>query len=169
MKSRTLLAWLVKAAGRTRRVDEPRERARLYRRRSRRAAARACPAGVGALSSTNSRWDFTIWNGCAILRLVLIGAYQLLDKRMLMDDGRLKKARNPKVIRFTISLDDNINARLEHIADKLGQNKASTAATLMAVGINVFEPLLSIGVQQYVEQAVEDKSKQLVEDVQRLS
>lgn len=87
----------------------------------------------------------------------------------IMPAGDGRKARNPKVIRFTISLDDVMNARLEHIADRLGQNKATTAAMLTAVGINVFEPLLMVGVQQYVEQAVEDKSKQLVEDVKKAS
>lgn len=82
-------------------------------------------------------------------------------------DGQ--KARNPKVIRFTISLDETVNKRLEHIADRLGQNKATTAAMLTAIGVNVFEPLLMVGVQQYVEQAVEDKSKQLVEDIKTAS
>lgn len=76
-----------------------------------------------------------------------------------------QKARNPKVIRFTISLDDEINKRLEHIADRIGQNKATTAAMLTAIGVNVFEPLLMVGVQQYVEQAMEDKSNQLLDDV----
>ncbi len=81
----------------------------------------------------------------------------------------MPNARNPKVARFTVNLEESINTRLEHVADRLGQNKASTAAMLMAIGLNVFEPLLMIGVQQYVEQAVEDKSKQLVEDVKKLS
>lgn len=79
------------------------------------------------------------------------------------------RARNPKVIRFTVSLDENINARLEHIADKVGQNKASTAAMLLAVGVNVFEPLILVGVQKFVEQAVEEKSQQLVSDVEAAS
>jgi hypothetical protein len=74
-------------------------------------------------------------------------------------------ARNPKVAQFTVRVDETINERVNAIADRMGQNKATVAAMLIAAGLNLFEPLMGIGVSSYVEQASKDKTRQLADDV----
>lgn len=76
--------------------------------------------------------------------------------------------RNPKVARFTLSVDVNINRRLEAVADKLGQNKATIAGVLMALGLNVVEPVLQLGLDKYVDQAVEEKTAEVSDLLQGL-
>ena len=76
-----------------------------------------------------------------------------------------QKARNPKVAQFTVRVDEGINLRVNAVADRMGQNKATVAAMLIAVGLNIFEPMMGVGMDKYVDQALGDKSKQLADDV----
>lgn len=74
-------------------------------------------------------------------------------------------ARNPKVAQFTVRVDEGINERVNAVADRMGQNKATVAAMLIAAGLNIFEPLMGVGMQKYVDLAFDDKAKQLADDV----
>lgn len=86
----------------------------------------------------------------------------------MTEESRLG-ARNPKVVRFTISLDETVNRRLEVVADRLGQNKGTTAATLMALGLTIFEPLLQIGLEKYENEAIADKSGEVAQAIRQLT
>jgi len=48
-------------------------------------------------------------------------------------------ARNPKVAKFSISLAEQINERLESLADAAGMNKATMASQAVAIGVNFLE------------------------------
>lgn len=74
-------------------------------------------------------------------------------------------ARNPKVAQFTVRVDEVINDRVNAVADRMGQNKATVAAMLIAAGLNIFEPMMGVGMAPYVEQAFDDKKKQLLGDI----
>lgn len=51
-------------------------------------------------------------------------------------------ARNPKEQRIMMRVADQLNTRLERLADSLGQNKSSMAALCMALGMNTLETLV---------------------------
>lgn len=74
-------------------------------------------------------------------------------------------ARNPKTAKFTVNLASDINDRLEALADHAGANKGTMAAMCLSAGINILERAFLIGVQPYVDQAVNDKSQQFASDV----
>ena len=74
-------------------------------------------------------------------------------------------ARNPKVAQFTVRVDEGINDRVNAVADRMGQNKATVAAMLIAAGLNIFEPIMGIGMSSYIDQAFADKSRQMANDV----
>lgn len=74
-------------------------------------------------------------------------------------------ARNPKVAQFTVRVDEGINDRINAVADRMGQNKATVAAMLIAAGLNIFEPMMGIGMAPYIEQAFTEKKAQLLGDV----
>lgn len=74
-------------------------------------------------------------------------------------------ARNRKVAKFTVNLADEVNVRLERLADASGSNKSTMAAMCIAAGVNMLERFFLMDLQQYVVQASEDKANQLAEDV----
>lgn len=76
-------------------------------------------------------------------------------------------ARNPKIAKFSVNLADDINARLERLADAAGANKSTMAAMCISAGVNMLERVYLMDLQQYVIQASEDKATQLAEDVNR--
>lgn len=54
---------------------------------------------------------------------------------MMMSTG----ARNPKVAKFSINLAEQVNDRLESLADAAGMNKSTMAAQAVAIGVNFLE------------------------------
>ena len=74
-------------------------------------------------------------------------------------------ARNPKTAKFSVNVTDDINARIEHLADVAGANKTTLAAMCISAGLNLLERVYLVDLQQYVEQATSDKVAQLTADV----
>jgi hypothetical protein len=50
----------------------------------------------------------------------------------------------------------------------MGLNKATTAAMLIAGGLNIFEPMVGIGLKRYVDQATDDKLGDLQSDIESI-
>ena len=48
-------------------------------------------------------------------------------------------ARNPKVLKISVNLADEVNRRLEQLADKSGMNKSTIAAMCVAAGLEQLE------------------------------
>lgn len=77
-------------------------------------------------------------------------------------------ARNPKVAKFSISLAEQINERLESLADAAGMNKATMAAQSVAIGINFLEVIFlkskamqSLDAGAYVQSATQQLGSDL--------
>lgn len=51
-------------------------------------------------------------------------------------DPKKRGARNPRYVRFTMRVDERINAQLEYVADRLGHNKSTVASLAMAAGLS---------------------------------
>lgn len=78
-------------------------------------------------------------------------------------------ARNPKTRAFSLKVTDEINARVERLADKAGMNKSTMAAMAIAAGLNILEHSFMVGVEKYVEQASADKLGQMEADIKGAS
>lgn len=85
-----------------------------------------------------------------------------------MSDFQHPGARNPKAVRFTVGISEELNARLEALADRAGQNKTTMAATALAAGISVFEPIFQLNIQKLVDAATDTRVGELVEDIKSL-
>ena len=79
-------------------------------------------------------------------------------------------ARNPKVVSFSVRLDEAINARLERLADAAGSNKCTMAAMTIAAGLNMLEQVY-IKQTEVIDRAVDQRAgelqRQTAQDVQR--
>ena len=67
-------------------------------------------------------------------------------------------ARNPKVVSFSVRLDEAINARLERLADAAGSNKGTMAAMTIAAGLNMLEQVY-IKQTEVIDRAVDQRQR----------
>jgi hypothetical protein len=51
-------------------------------------------------------------------------------------------ARNPKVVRVLISLNEDVDGRLVRVCDRLGMNKGTMAALSAALGLSMLEQIV---------------------------
>ena len=77
-------------------------------------------------------------------------------------------ARNPKEVRLSLGVTEQINGRLERLADVAGMNKGAMAAAVLAAGLTTLESAF-LGLQPEVmaraAQQLEDMRKRDVEQV----
>lgn len=85
-----------------------------------------------------------------------------------MSDFQHPGARNPKAVRFTVGITEELNARLEALADRAGQNKTTMAATALAAGIAVFEPIFQLRLAEATDRLANEKVEELREDIASL-
>lgn len=76
-------------------------------------------------------------------------------------------ARNPKTRAFSIKVTEDINSRVEQLADAAGMNKSTMAAIAIAAGLRQLEAIFLMQKQAraQVEQYVQEQSQGMVDDI----
>jgi len=74
-------------------------------------------------------------------------------------------ARNPKMARFSLNVTDEVNQRVELLADAAQANKGIVAAMALVAGLNLLERVYLVGVEQYADQATADKIASMGDDL----
>jgi predicted transcriptional regulator len=76
-------------------------------------------------------------------------------------------ARNPKTRAFSIKVTEDINTRVENLADAAGMNKSTMAAILVAAGLRQMEAIFLLQQQQrqIVSQYVDESAQGQLDDM----